>query len=172
MWISKLVLNELLAEADRCFPDETGGVLFGYEPPRTKDLVITHIIGPGPNARHENESFVPDSLWQQAQIDDYYRRSGGIETYLGDWHTHPSGGSTFSRKDRRTLKRIAKTPEARAPLPAMVILYGERASWNLRVGRLISVKIGKFVIAYRVQELDLRIWGGAPLGESRTDALS
>jgi integrative and conjugative element protein (TIGR02256 family) len=150
--------KELLSEADRCFPNETGGVLLGHEAADTKDLVITHAVGPGPNAIHELTAFVPDSVWQQAQIDDYYHKVGRIETYLGDWHTHPSGGSSFSSKDRKTLKRIANTPEARMPSPIMAILYGERSDWDLQIGRLSAVKISNLVIGYRIREIGARIW--------------
>lgn len=156
-WIHKSVWNELLSEADRCFPNETGGVLLGYESVDTNDVVITYAVGPGPNAIHELASFVPDSIWQQAQIDDYYRESGRTKTYLGDWHTHPSGGSHFSSKDRGTLKRIARTPEARAPSPIMAILYGERGNWDLRVGRLTTIRIANFLVGYRMREMPTRM---------------
>ena len=159
IWINRPVLNEMFTEADRSFPSETGGILLGYDSANTSEVVITCLVGPGPNAIHEWTSFVPDSVWQQAQIDDHYHKSGRTETYLGDWHTHPSGGPHFSSKDRRTLKRIAKTPEARAPSPIMAILYGERGGWGVRVGRLSAIKISKFVIGYRIQKLCTRIWG-------------
>jgi len=44
----------------------------------------------------------------------HYEQSGRLDTYLGDWHTHPgavSGG--LSWKDRACLKRIVRTPSER-----------------------------------------------------------
>src|SRR3546814_7384631 len=58
-------------------------------------------------------------------------RSGRRETYLGDWHTHPDGTDVLSRADKATLRRIARTPDARAPRPVMLIANGEPEQWRI-----------------------------------------
>jgi len=58
----------------------------------------------------------------------------------GDGHGHPPGRSELSRCDRQTLRQIALSSEARAPMPIMAILAGggEGAnSWRLAVWRLV-----------------------------------
>lgn len=54
-------------------------------------------------------------------------------TYLGDWHTHPNGSPALSRKDLRTLRRIARHPAARISQPVMAVLAGGPAAWHLAV---------------------------------------
>lgn len=108
-------------EGKRTVPNETGGVLMGYWPSENT-VVITHIIGPGSNARHTRYAFYPDLDFHEREIKRVYIESERISTYLGDWHTHPHGGNGTSQRDRKTLLNIACAPEARAPKPLMAIL--------------------------------------------------
>lgn len=128
--LARGVLALCRAEADRCYPLETGGVLMGFW--RRHLAVVTQVIGPGPNARHERWSFEPDQEWQLGAIAAHYARSGRRETYLGDWHTHPDArNGNLSRMDRGVLRKVISTPSARAPTPVMMILYGSPAGWVL-----------------------------------------
>lgn len=108
------------SEATRRGGLETGGVLLGWR--ERDDVVVTHVVGPGPLASHEAKAFSPDSEWQAAQIAELYEASGRRLAYLGDWHTHPVGVARPSRRDEATLVRIASTRSARCPDPVMVIL--------------------------------------------------
>ncbi|WP_090587609.1 Mov34/MPN/PAD-1 family protein [Arthrobacter subterraneus] len=120
IWIGRNVLDDLLEEAARCAPLETGGVLLGW---RTEDAVcITNMVGPGPDARHARDSFSPDATWQSDQIALLYARSGRRLAYLGDWHTHPGAVPVPSSRDRGTLRAIARHVPARCPEPIMIIL--------------------------------------------------
>lgn len=122
----------MVCEAERAFPDETGGVLMGYWSKSDKEVIITHVIGPGPNALHKPEQFNPDSDYQEMEIARAYEESGRLWSYLGDWHSHPTWHTGVSRLDRRTLRTIACDVSARTPLPIMAIL-GKADSWTLQV---------------------------------------
>jgi integrative and conjugative element protein (TIGR02256 family) len=115
-------------------PAETGGVLLGYWVEEGGEPVVTHAIGPGPEAVHERTRFIPDDEYQYAEIARLYRESGRRLSYLGDWHTHPGGAAYLSRNDRATLRRIASYAAARAPRPVMLILAPgpnwEPSAWN------------------------------------------
>src|SRR6266849_1420647 len=125
-WVHRSVLRQLHDEAQRAFPNETGGVLMGYWIDDASQVVITDVVGPGPRAIHYTKSFVPDHDFQEERIARIYEESDRIWTYLGDWHTHPHGSSSLSRRDRQTLRAIAMHSEARCPLPLMAILAGGR----------------------------------------------
>lgn len=114
----------MVREAQVRSPMETGGMLLGYVSPGrgTDQIVIDEIVGPGPRAIHERRRFEPDGAWQEARLADRYEASGRITTYLGDWHTHPDGAPTPSRRDRRTVRAIARSRAARAPRPLMFIM--------------------------------------------------
>lgn len=120
LWLGGDETAELVAEADRCAPLETGGVLLGWR--RGQHVVARHWLGPGPEARHGRTWLHPDSDWQAERIAELYEASGRRLAYLGDWHTHPGGVPSPSRRDQKTLRRIAAEPEARCPHPVMVIL--------------------------------------------------
>jgi integrative and conjugative element protein (TIGR02256 family) len=118
----------MLRWADEFYPLEVGGVLLGYR--LGGRVEIAHAIGPGPGASHGRFRFEPDSEWQFEQISLLYESSGRRLSYLGDWHTHPRGRPTPSRRDRDTMRAIAHYPEARCPEPIMLILGGRPGSWS------------------------------------------
>jgi integrative and conjugative element protein (TIGR02256 family) len=127
-WIDRRALDVMAAEADARFPLETGGVLVGYRV--AKNQVIMGVTGPGPAAIHGANSFHPDHDWQCSQLDLLYERSAGVLVYLGEWHTHPNESARMSATDRATLARIAKSEEANARHPVMLIGAGTRNQWK------------------------------------------
>jgi integrative and conjugative element protein (TIGR02256 family) len=129
----------LVNEAERVFPFETGGVLMGYWAKDYTEVVITDVIGPGPEARHSISGFVPDYQFQEGEIERVYEESSRLSAYLGDWHTHPLASCYPSFKDKRTLHRIALFPDARCPVPLMIILGGGKDhDWLLQIWKYKS----------------------------------
>jgi integrative and conjugative element protein (TIGR02256 family) len=120
IWISSTAFQDLVHEASRVYPLETGGVLIGYRA-ENRDIVIMEIIGPGPRAIHQRRKFTPDHSWQCNQLDAAYDHSSATFVYLGDWHTHPDGIPQMSWLDRRTHRAIARHPQAQTPHPLMLI---------------------------------------------------
>lgn len=152
IWISKNVFHNLLAEAVRFAPMETGGVLLGW---RTQDAAcITNMVGPGPDAHHAGDSFSPDATWQSDQIALLYARSGRRLAYLGDWHTHPGAAPAPSWRDRQTLRAISRYAPARCPEPIMVIL-GQPHDENWEVTGL-TVNRDRWTRSLRTLQMPLR----------------
>lgn len=127
LWIPRKVLEQMVLDAARWFPDETGGAFMGYE--AEGGLVVTDLIDAGPLAKRSPTSFTPDADFQLADMARIYHESGRIHTYVGDWHSHPDGSPGYSGIDRAALKTIARAPGARCPKPLMVIL-GLGESWE------------------------------------------
>jgi integrative and conjugative element protein (TIGR02256 family) len=136
VWMPTAALRAMLIQTERVAPLETGGVLVGYCVGRF-DVVVVQSMGPGPKAIHETTWFVPDADFHEAVIADAYSTSGRRHVYLGDWHSHPNGNAQLSSRDRRLLKTIANTAEARMPFPIMAILGG-RTSLDLVVWRYVG----------------------------------
>lgn len=134
IWIPRQAYGLMCALGEKSFPLETGGVFLGYKA-NNGELVVTALIGPGPNARHSRYRFVPDAEYQQEKIEVHHARSEGRETYLGDWHTHPRGSADLSSLDKRTLIRIADTPSSGTDTPVMAVLGGESEKWDLNAVR-------------------------------------
>lgn len=119
-----------MTEVSRLHPLETGGVLLGIC--NAEHIWIEEMIGPGPAAVHRHAAFVPDVAYQETAIAEAYRQSRRRLVYLGDWHSHPGGGSTPSGRDKATLRRIAAYDAARQKHPIMLIVGQES---NLAVWR-------------------------------------
>lgn len=133
VWLSLNIQDDLRREATRMQPKETGGVLAGYLGDNDT-IVITHVIGPGTKAVHGHDYFIPDHAFHQKEIARIYADSGSINTYLGDWHSHPDGGNDISKTDRETLRRIATASAARVSAPLMLIISGGKP-WQITVHR-------------------------------------
>lgn len=129
LWIERRAMQEITAEANRSYPNETGGVLVGYVANQNQRVVL-EVIGPGPSASHQRTRFEPDHSWQCGQLDIIYAQSSGGLSYLGDWHTHPSGVPRMSRLDRRTLRTISRHFAGQAFRPIMLIGGGNADNWN------------------------------------------
>lgn len=130
------VLEQMILEAERAFPKESGGALMGYRDVDDEDLIqVVDQIGPGPRAIHQTHRFEPDGKWQARQIASAYQESGRVVTYLGDWHSHPRGSSTPSSLDRSTARDIARCEAARAPNPLILIAFGRPEIWDVAVYR-------------------------------------
>ncbi len=134
VWLNESALADMTAEAERTHPTETGGMLLGWANPERNEIVIATTVGPGPSAQHQPVRFAPDSEWQQMVLDITYRRTHGKVTYLGDWHVHPAGGFSMSRRDRRTMQHTATTREARCPNPLMGLLARDGSDRSYRFG--------------------------------------
>jgi len=128
LWISEQALQDLAKEADRAYPLETGGVLIGYFAENGEPVVFS-IVGPGPNAVHRRQRFMPDHDWQCLQLDEAFEQSSGKLVYVGDWHTHPDGSPRMSWLDHRTLRVIARHSQAQVPHPLMLIGGGNPKKW-------------------------------------------
>lgn len=132
IWLSTLAYQQILTEAERMWPLETGGVLAGYID-QNEELVILHASGPGPEAMHRSKNFTPDHNYQIDYLARLYRQHGNRADYLGDWHTHPNTAPRMSFTDCRTLKRIANYHEMHLATPLMLIAgEGNGSQWELK----------------------------------------
>ena len=159
VWIPRNLLERVIAEADRHYPQETGGVLLGYWDAGGREAVITNLIGPGPEAVHKRHGFIPDYAYQEARIAEHYEASGRLHTYLGDWHTHPDTAQAgLSWRDRQTLRRIASAPDARSPVPLMGVLSGRPENWMATIWKAGLRRRWNFVLGPKADPLSIMVW--------------
>ena len=125
------VHREITDEVTRKFPLETGGVLMGYSD-SAGDVVVTHVIGPGPRAHHALRNFEPDYEFQEEEISKLFRDSGSVCEYLGDWHSHPRGPEALSTTDKNALMNISRHYPARCSEPIMCIVSGD-GDWRTSI---------------------------------------
>lgn len=112
------LLQEMQGEATAAAPRETGGVLVGFWAlvlaPGTgaPQAVLTAVVGPGPAATHEPDTFTPDHAFRERELARLDCECSRQSQHLGDWHTYPQGAARLSPRDLATLGRIADKPAA------------------------------------------------------------
>lgn len=150
IWLPRDVRRACAADADEHFPNESGGAFMGYA--AHDAVVITSMIPGGPSSCRTPTSYEPDVSWQNRQIGLHYKRSRRLDTYLGDWHSHPNSSRGYlSGDDRAVLKKIILDPNARAPEPIMILLAGSKGDWSDFAWR---ARLGRWLIFSGWVELD------------------
>jgi len=128
LWISSNILAEMKALVIESGKLETGGLLMGYVG-ANGEPVVTEIVGPGKEAEHHTYKFCPDQAFHESEINRIYHASKHMTIYLGDWHSHPAGGTRLSSKDKATLKRMGKASTPAGHQPFMLILANNNQTW-------------------------------------------
>lgn len=149
IWVPSWAMNTMIAEAERWEPHETGGALVGYE--IEDGAVITDLVDAGPAAVREAAAFRPDADHQLNEIGRLYTASGRLNTYIGDWHTHPDGSPEYSRIDLRAMKTVSRSAESRCAFPLMLILGG-KDRWELIAWRYQAQPWWAPVTAMRIRQ--------------------
>lgn len=111
----------MIVEVESFFPQETGGSFFGYTA-TNNDVVITHLVAAGPNAKRTQYSFEPDQTYQLKEMEKLFYEQDSKLSYIGDWHSHPNNSAALSRKDEKTLLNIALAKESQCSYPIMLII--------------------------------------------------
>jgi integrative and conjugative element protein (TIGR02256 family) len=89
---------------------ERGGVFIGQY--RGPHIEITDFTIPGPTDLSAPTSFTKIDPIHQIAAERAWQSSGQTKTYIGEWHTHPSGRAAPSFTDRHTWSNVAKQIEA------------------------------------------------------------
>lgn len=118
--------------------------------------VVRHAIGAGDQPLKTRTTFTPDAEAQEAEIARHYALFKGRDSYLGDWHSHPFGTAQLSVLDRRTLRSIARSPEARASNPLMLVVYGDNG-WKLTAWLCLPRRIGRITMGFAVAQWPITV---------------
>lgn len=134
LWLAREAHDLIVSESRKRRLVETGGPLFGHRV--DDDVVVRRAFGPGPGARHRPRSLHPDRDATQAAIELIHRESGGLDLYLGDWHTHPFGAARPSGRDVASLEDIASQEAVDLKRPISIIQATRPLFAHLRIGEL------------------------------------
>lgn len=106
-------------------PDlETGGILLGeYAAPGT--AIVKFATGPGPGASKTPSGVHFDARFLQTEQDGLMAEHRGL-LFLGDWHYHPKGKGSPSRKDRRVLKELCRDADYQLEDRAFILIAHRR----------------------------------------------
>lgn len=85
---------------------EAGGVLIGKQVENDNHYVLSAISTPTKYDKQTRCSFTRSIKSAQPFIDERWRNSGGIENYIGEWHTHPEITPVPSRIDKALIRQV------------------------------------------------------------------
>ncbi|WP_162177019.1 Mov34/MPN/PAD-1 family protein [Hyphomonas jannaschiana] len=105
--VQRAILERIEQERRTAHPLETGGFLEGYR--RGRDIEITGLTVASSHDRASPVSFERCSLHHQQHLLASWRRSSGLISLVGDWHSHPAGQGAPSWTDRRAWARLIRS---------------------------------------------------------------
>jgi len=115
-------LKHLLQEAS---PNETGGLLIGLVNFKRRIIYVTRILPAPPDSISSPYAFVRGIRDVPFQVFSIQNVTGGLLGYVGEWHTHPSGGTELSPRDKEAIAMIKSTLDV-IPLPTHVMIVTSR----------------------------------------------
>lgn len=103
------ILNHLHSLRDAALPNETGGILLGTRDMTRRILYVVDTIPSPPDSKQWPDAYIRGVEGLSDRIDDTFRRSAGNVSYLGEWHSHPTGTPCSpSADDRQFLAWLAQ----------------------------------------------------------------
>ena len=118
----ELQLRELRTQG---FPNETGGILLGYHDFNIGAVVVVAGLPAPPDSKSNRDSFERGIAGLAEAVAEASRRTTGVVTYIGEWHSHPPGHcASPSRDDLVQLVHLA-LGMADDGLPAVQLIVGE-----------------------------------------------
>lgn len=104
---------------------ETGGILIGRGPDDDGVIIVDEAGGPGPDAIRRADFFLRDRGHAQALADAAWADRKAV--WVGDWHTHPTGGPTPSSRDLRTYRGLLVAAELSFDVFLSIIVVPDEA---------------------------------------------
>jgi integrative and conjugative element protein (TIGR02256 family) len=117
------LVSDLEQYRQLCVTDpEVGGAIIGiYRPPH---IEITSFTRPDRQDKRSRFEFIRRSSKHLLTVLQHWKKSNGIETYLGEWHTHPEDHPTPSGTDMNEW--CTKLPQGKEKL---LIIIGRKSNW-------------------------------------------
>ena len=114
-------------------PNETGGVLLGYFDQKLQSIFVVDILSAPLDSAADPSGFIRGVQGLEEQIKIAQARTANIVSYIGEWHSHPSGISTKpSEHDIRLLSYLAEILN-RDGLPGVMLIVGEnQETWSIQ----------------------------------------
>jgi integrative and conjugative element protein (TIGR02256 family) len=101
--IAAAAAEEISEHMSRHSPSETGGILVGRIGVTKKIIYVTRLVPAPPDSRGTPYVFTRGTEQLPEALDRVRSRTGGLLTYIGEWHTHPMGGSDLSDTDKHAV---------------------------------------------------------------------
>ncbi|MFW6016825.1 MAG: ThiF family adenylyltransferase [bacterium] len=102
-------------------PNETGGILFGRMDYKRKIIYVTRIMDAPPDSIKKPYLFKRGTQNVTEKLEEINALTGDIINYVGEWHTHPNGGSKLSDTDKEAISELRSYLD-RIPYPTFILV--------------------------------------------------
>jgi integrative and conjugative element protein (TIGR02256 family) len=113
--------EEIFSLLEQESPNETGGLLIGRLSHRNKTVHITRIIPAPPDSKKTPYLFTRGGKGLSKRLSTIRRKSGNLLDFVGEWHTHPRGGSRLSDTDKQAITELRQSLDP-VPFPTLVMI--------------------------------------------------
>ena len=127
MHISKEIIDELIAQAQKDAPDESCGYLLGTDDNVTENYWMENV-----DHSSEHFSFAPKDQFAALR----YAREHGLNI-LANWHSHPASPSRPSQEDLR----LANDPTIRYAILSLLDGQPKLNSFKIQNGEVVDKEV-------------------------------
>jgi proteasome lid subunit RPN8/RPN11 len=119
--IAATATQEMSKLMHRHSPSETGGILVGRIAEPRKTIHVTRLVRAPPDSRGTPFVFMRGTEQLPEALEQVRNRTGGLLTYVGEWHSHPTSGSDLSDTDKYAVISLRSILD-RVGLPTLVTI--------------------------------------------------
>lgn len=114
--------------------NERGGILLGQVDEIANKVLVCRASLPSPEDKSNFTSFTRNRHFAQGIIDYEFNNSGGKNTYLGEWHTHPARSAIPSGQDLQMISEQFSKNELKIEFLLFCIVAQEQLFLDLYEG--------------------------------------
>lgn len=124
-YIDEGLVSKLMALRQQSLPRETGGILLGYYDFNVNSLCIVDALPAPPDSVATGGSFERGVAGVAEAVEEARRRTAGVVSYVGEWHSHPPGHSADPSQDDIYQLIYLALGMGDDGLPAVSLIVGE-----------------------------------------------
>lgn len=132
------LLNRIAELRQSKLPNETGGVLVGVHDLQHRVIYVVDTVPSPPDSEEWPTLYIRGSQGLLDRVKDLSNRSGNQLEYVGVWHSHPNGCSTFPSSDDMQVFVWLTERLAMGGYPALMAIAGGRSGSRWFLGEMVA----------------------------------
>lgn len=122
------------------FEIESGGIIVGKLNPAEKQVIATDITEPQKEDKCTKNTYKRAECGHQEIMDNLWKESGFVKTYIGEWHTHNQRMPHPSWIDRRNWLQISKRKQNSEWLLFVIVGTEQIGVWSVLDGEIVKME--------------------------------
>jgi integrative and conjugative element protein (TIGR02256 family) len=130
----QVLLESVRQLREQRLPAETGGILIGAVDHQYRIVYVVDALPAPSDSSEELTGFVRGSHHLTEALEQIEEITAKQLTYIGEWHSHPTGSSVRPSKLDRNLLTWLTDKMTPASLPAVMLIVGGRGQYAWYIG--------------------------------------